>query len=30
MKPTRLNACGDWVLDRFPVTKFWNEHMAHY
>jgi ubiquinol-cytochrome c reductase cytochrome b subunit len=30
MKPTRLTECGNWILDRFPVTKFWNEHMAHY
>jgi len=30
MKPTRISECGNWVLERFPVTKFWNEHMAHY
>ena len=30
MKPTRLTECGNWVLERFPITKFWNEHMAHY
>ena len=30
MKPTRLTECGNWVLERFPVTKFWNDHMAHY
>ncbi|MDD5580837.1 MAG: cytochrome bc complex cytochrome b subunit [Methylobacter sp.] len=30
MKPTRLTLVGNWVLDRFPLTKLWNEHMAHY
>jgi len=30
MKPTRLTECGNWILDRFPLTKLWNEHMAHY
>jgi ubiquinol-cytochrome c reductase cytochrome b subunit len=30
MKPTRLTLVGNWVLERFPLTKFWNEHMAHY
>ncbi len=30
MKVNRLTACGNWILDRFPLTKLWNEHMAHY
>ncbi|CAA9891877.1 Cytochrome b [Candidatus Methylobacter favarea] len=30
MKPTRLTLVGNWILDRFPLTKLWNEHMAHY
>ncbi len=30
MKVNRLTACGNWVLDRFPLTKLWNDHMAHY
>ncbi|MDT8406612.1 MAG: cytochrome bc complex cytochrome b subunit [Methylococcales bacterium] len=30
MKPTRLTQVGNWVIDRFPLTKLWNEHMAHY
>jgi ubiquinol-cytochrome c reductase cytochrome b subunit len=30
MKVNRLTACGNWFLDRFPLTKLWNEHMAHY
>lgn len=30
MKLTRITKCTDWVLDRFPLTKLWNEHMAHY
>ncbi|WAK01657.1 cytochrome b [Methylobacter sp. YRD-M1] len=30
MKPSRLTACGNWVLDRFPLTKLWNDHMAQY
>lgn len=30
MKPSRLAACGNWILDRFPLTKLWNDHMAHY
>ncbi len=30
MKTNRWTDCGNWVLDRFPLTKFWNEHMAHY
>ena len=27
---TRLAACGNWFLERFPLTKLWNDHMAHY
>ncbi|MEQ1558720.1 MAG: cytochrome bc complex cytochrome b subunit [Methyloglobulus sp.] len=30
MKTTRLTTCANWFLDRFPLTKLWNEHMAHY
>lgn len=30
MKVNRLTACGHWVLQRFPLTKLWNDHMAHY
>lgn len=30
MKTNRWTDCGNWILDRFPLTKFWNEHMAHY
>lgn len=30
MKPTRIASCGNWVLDRFPLSKLWNDHMAHY
>ncbi len=30
MKPTRTEACGNWFLERFPLTKLWNEHMAQY
>jgi ubiquinol-cytochrome c reductase cytochrome b subunit len=30
MKPSRLTAYGNWVLDRFPLTKLWNDHMAQY
>ncbi|PKM12022.1 MAG: cytochrome b [Gammaproteobacteria bacterium HGW-Gammaproteobacteria-3] len=30
MKTNRWTACGNWILDRFPLTKLWNEHMAHY
>ena len=27
---TRLAACGNWFLERFPLTKLWEDHMAHY
>lgn len=30
MKVNRLTACSNWFLDRFPLTKLWEEHMAHY
>ena len=30
MKPNRLTECGNWFLDRFPLTKLWNDHMAQY
>ncbi|WP_411727941.1 cytochrome b [Methyloglobulus sp.] len=30
MKVNRLTACSNWFLDRFPLTKLWNDHMAHY
>ncbi len=30
MKPSRIATCTNWVLERFPLTKLWNEHMAHY
>jgi ubiquinol-cytochrome c reductase cytochrome b subunit len=30
MKRSRLTDCGEWILDRFPLTKLWEEHMAHY
>jgi len=30
MKPSRLSACGEWVLDRFPLASLWKDHMTHY
>jgi ubiquinol-cytochrome c reductase cytochrome b subunit len=30
MKRSRITECNDWFLERFPLTKLWNEHMAHY
>ncbi|MGZ8095013.1 MAG: cytochrome b [Methylosarcina sp.] len=30
MKPSRLTSFGNWILERFPLAKVWNEHMAHY
>ncbi len=27
---TKMNVCTDWVFDRFPILKLWNEHMAEY
>jgi len=26
----KLNQCSDWLLERFPLSHLWNEHMAHY
>ncbi len=26
----KITECTDWFLDRFPLTKLWNDHMAHY
>ncbi len=26
----KINECTDWVLERFPMSKLWNEHMADY
>ncbi len=30
MNVNRFSECGDWFLNRFPLTKLWNEHMAQY
>jgi ubiquinol-cytochrome c reductase cytochrome b subunit len=30
MKTNRIAACSNWFLVRFPLTKLWNDHMAHY
>jgi len=30
MKPSRLSAYGEWVLDRFPLASLWKDHMTHY
>jgi ubiquinol-cytochrome c reductase cytochrome b subunit len=30
MKKSRITACTDWFLQRFPMSKLWNEHMAEY
>jgi ubiquinol-cytochrome c reductase cytochrome b subunit len=30
MKVSRLTSSGNWILERFPLTKLWNDHMAHY
>jgi ubiquinol-cytochrome c reductase cytochrome b subunit len=30
MKSSRLTACGEWVLDRFPLASLWKDHMTHY
>ncbi len=27
---TKLTVCTDWLLERFPMSKLWNEHMAEY
>ena len=26
----KIHDCTNWVLDRFPMSKLWNEHMAQY
>ncbi len=26
----RMNQCSEWLLERFPISDLWNEHMAHY
>jgi ubiquinol-cytochrome c reductase cytochrome b subunit len=25
-----MNSCGKWLLERFPISDLWSEHMAHY
>ena len=30
MKSKYLTNCGSWFLERFPMSKLWNEHMAQY
>jgi len=30
MKSKHLTACGNWFINRFPLTKLWNDHMAQY
>lgn len=30
MKKDCLTECSNWILKRFPLSKLWNEHMAHY
>lgn len=30
MKVSRFSVCANWFLDRFPLTKLWHDHMAHY
>jgi ubiquinol-cytochrome c reductase cytochrome b subunit len=30
MKMDRFAQCGNWILERFPLAKVWNEHMTHY
>ena len=30
MKSKYLTGCGTWVVNRFPLTKLWNDHMAQY
>ncbi len=27
---TKMNICTDFIFDRFPILKLWNEHMAEY
>ncbi|AMK76300.1 MULTISPECIES: cytochrome b [Methylomonas] len=26
----KMNKCSEWLLERFPLSDLWNEHMAHY
>lgn len=26
----KMNMFSDWVQERFPLSDFWNDHMAHY
>ena len=26
----KINDCTNWVVERFPMSKLWNEHMAEY
>ncbi len=26
----KMNQYSDWLLERFPLSDLWNEHMAHY
>lgn len=26
----KINECTEWLLERFPISKLWNDHMAHY
>lgn len=26
----KMNQCSEWLLERFPLSDLWNEHMAHY
>jgi ubiquinol-cytochrome c reductase cytochrome b subunit len=30
MKNNPLTTCVNWFLARFPLSKLWNDHMAHY
>ncbi len=30
MKTNGISQCSDWILKRLPLSKLWNEHMAHY
>jgi len=30
MKINRFAEVGNWVLERFPLAKVWEEHMTHY
>ncbi|MGY6273913.1 cytochrome b [Methylomonas sp. MgM2] len=26
----KINQCGQWLLERFPISDLWNDHMARY